>query len=105
MTTAVRLINATTWSPDGRTVYTFAAGEIITARDPRAANGFLATALASRWAEPVSREPEPERNEAHPSPARPPSPARKMAAKAAAPRTASKAPARKRPKRDQPATE
>ncbi len=105
MIETVRLLNATTWSPDGRTVFTFGAGEIISAADARAAGGFLQVALASGWAEPVARTPRPDRVEAMTSPAPDPDPPRRTAARAAAPRTAATKPKRKRTKQPPPATE
>lgn len=102
MTETVRLINAAQWAPDGRTVYLFNPGEIVTAGDPRAAGGFIETALRAGWAEPVGRQPRPPANEARRTPARPPDPERERASMTAAPKTASANPrptrARARPK-------
>lgn len=99
MIEAVRLINGATWSPDGRTVFIFSQDEIVTASDPRAAGGFIQTAVRSGWAEPIAREPEPDRVEAMTSPAPEPEPARRTAARAGAPRTASQPAPRATPKR------
>lgn len=88
MIRTVRLIYAATWSPDGRTVHHFTRDELVTAGDPRAAGGFVETALACGWAEIVGQTPEPDRNAALDTPGERPEPRERKAAKTAAPRTA-----------------
>lgn len=87
MITTVRILKATEWSPDGgRTVHAFEPGDLLTARDPRVAGGFLEVAVQSGWAEALATVQEAPKTEALPTPARSPEPPRRTAAETAAPK-------------------
>lgn len=53
MTTLVRMLKHATWYPDGHSLVTFGAGELVSSDDARARNGFVTVALANGWAERV----------------------------------------------------
>lgn len=100
MITTVRILKRAEWPAEGgRAVQAFEPGEVVSARDPRVAGGFLETAVRSGWAEALATVKDAPTNAALDTPARSPEPERRTAAHTAPPKRTKPEP----PDEDEPA--